>query len=53
MLALEWLTDMLEDGMFAEKALTGLIKNRKLGVFKIEEALQTTTMARETHPLRR
>lgn len=52
-LALEWLTDMLKDGVFAEKALSGFIKNRKLGVFKIEEVLQTGQMARETHPLRR
>lgn len=52
-LALEWLGDMLKEGAFAEKALNGFIKNRKLGVFKIEEVLQTGTMARETHPLRR
>lgn len=52
-LALEWLPDMLKDGVFAEKALSGFIKNRKLGVFKIEEVLATGTMARETHPLKR
>ena len=52
-LALEWLGDMLKEGVFAEKALSGFIKNRKLGVFKIEEVLSTGTMARETHPLRR
>jgi hypothetical protein len=52
-LALEWLTDMLKDGVFAEKALNGFVKNRKLGVFKIEEVLQTGSMGRETHPLRR
>jgi hypothetical protein len=52
-LALEWLTDMLKEGMLAEKAMSGFIKNRKLGVYKIEEVLQTSTMARETHPLRR
>ncbi len=52
-LALEWLSDMLKDGVFAEKALSGFIKNRKLGVFKIEEILQTGAMGRETHPLRR
>ncbi len=51
--ALEWLTDMLKDGVLAEKALSGFIKNRKLGVYKVEEVLQTGTMARETHPLRR
>lgn len=52
-LALEWLSDMLKDGVLAEKAMSGFIKNRKLGVFKIEEVLETGTMARETHPLRR
>ncbi len=52
-LALEWLGDMLRDGVFAEKALSGFIKNRKLGVFKIEEVLLTGSMIRETHPLRR
>jgi hypothetical protein len=52
-LALEWLTDMLKDGMLAEKAMSGFIKNRKLGVYKIEEVLATGTMGRETHPLRR
>jgi len=53
LLALEWLTDMLRDGVFAEKALNGFVKNRKLGVYKIEEVLATGTMVRETHPLRR
>jgi len=52
-LADEWLSDMLKDGVFAEKALNGFIKNRKLGVYKIEEVLATGTMGRESHPLRR
>ncbi len=52
-LAYEWLPDMLKDGVLAEKALSGFVKNRKLGVYKIEEVLATGTMARETHPLRR
>jgi hypothetical protein len=52
-LALEWLSDMLKEGVLAEKALSGFIKNRKLGVYKIEEVLQTGAMGRETHPLRR
>jgi hypothetical protein len=52
-LALEWLSDMLKDGMLAEKAMSGFIKNRKLGVFKIEEILATGAMGRETHPLKR
>ena len=52
-LALEWLSDMLDDGVLAEKAFNGFIKNRKLGVYKIEEVLRTGSMVRETHPLRR
>ncbi len=52
-LALEWLSDMLKDGVLAEKAFSGFVKNRTLGVYKIEEVLRTGTMARETHPLRR
>jgi hypothetical protein len=52
-LALEWLTDLIEDGLFAERAMDGFIKNRRLGVYKIEEVLATGTMTRETHPLRR
>jgi hypothetical protein len=44
---------MLKDGVLAEKALSGFIKNRKLGVYKIEEVLATGAMGRETHPLRR
>ncbi|MGE5176374.1 MAG: DUF6938 domain-containing protein, partial [Hyphomicrobiales bacterium] len=52
-LALEWLRDMLKDGVLAEKALSGFIKNRKLGVYRIEEVLATGNMERETNPLRR
>lgn len=52
-LALEWLTDLVEDGLLAERAMDGFIKNRRLGVFKIEELLATGTMSRETHPLKR
>jgi hypothetical protein len=52
-LAFEWLNDMLKDGVLAEKAFSGFIKNRKLGVYKIEEVLETGTMGRETHPLKR
>lgn len=52
-LALEWLDDMLKDGVFAEKALSGFIKNRKLGVYKVEEVLETGKLEREKHPLRR
>lgn len=52
-LALEWLRDLLRDGVLAEKAFNGFVKNRTLGVYKVEEVLRTGTMARETHPLRR
>jgi len=51
--AAEWLRDMLRDGVLAEKAFNGFVKNRKLGVFKMEEVLLTGTMAWETHPLKR
>jgi hypothetical protein len=51
--AAEWLRDMLNDGVLAEKALNGFIKNRKLGVFKIEEALRTGTLQRQYDPLLR
>jgi hypothetical protein len=52
-LALEWINDLLKDGVFAERALSGFLKNRKLGVYKIEEILATGKMERETNPLRR
>lgn len=51
--AAEWLGDMLNDGILAEKALNGFIKNRKLGVYKIEEVIKTGTMERQTDPLKR
>ncbi len=52
-LAAEWLGDMVREGILAEKAFNGFIKNRKLGVYKIEEVLETGYMERETHPLKR
>ena len=51
--AAEWLRDMLNDGILAEKALNGFLKNRKLGIFKIEEVLRTGAMERLSHPLKR
>jgi hypothetical protein len=51
--AAEWLRDMIHDGILAEKALNGFIKNRKLGVYKIEEVLRTGTMERQFDPLKR
>lgn len=53
LLALEWLSDLLKEGVLAEKAFSGFVKNRKLGVYKIEEVLETGRMVRETHPSRR
>jgi len=53
LLALEWLGGLLKDGVFAEKAFAGFVKNRTLGAYKVEEVLATGTMTRETHPLRR
>ena len=52
-LALEWLSDMMKDGVLAEKAFSGFVKTRRLGVYKIEEVIRTGTMTRETHPLKR
>jgi hypothetical protein len=49
----EWLYDMMKDGVLAEKALNGFVKNRKLGIFKIEEVLRTGALQREMHPLKR
>ena len=51
--ASEWLGDMLQDGILAEKALNGFIKNRKLGVYKIEEVLLTGALQRQYDPLLR
>jgi len=51
--ALEWLGDLVKEGVLAEKAFSGFAKNRKLGTYRIEEVLATGRMTRETHPLRR
>jgi hypothetical protein len=51
--AAEWLSDLLRDGILAEKALNGFIKNRKLGVYKIEEIIKTGTLVRQADPLKR
>jgi len=52
-LALEWLADLVKEGVLAEKAFSGFAKNRKLGAYRVEEVLATGRMTRETHPLRR
>jgi hypothetical protein len=51
--AAEWLDDIIRDGILAEKAFNGFIKNRKLGYYKIEEVLKTGTLIRQTDPLLR
>jgi len=48
-----WLTDLLDDGRFAEAAWSGFLKARKLGTYKILEVLEKGTMTRETSPLMR
>jgi hypothetical protein len=51
--AAEWLRDLIRDGIFAEKAFNGFIKNRKLGVYKIEEVLKTGALERQIDTLKR
>lgn len=51
--AAEWLDDIIRDGILAEKAFNGFVKNRKLGSYKIEEVLETGTLIRQTDPLYR
>jgi hypothetical protein len=49
----EWLLDLRREGRLAESAWDGFLKARKYGTYKIEELLETGTMARETSPLKR
>ncbi len=49
----EWLFDLLREGRLAESGWDGFLKARKYGTYKIEEILETGTMARETSPLKR
>jgi hypothetical protein len=49
----EWLTSLRENGDLAEAAWGGFLKERKFGLYKIEEILRTGTMIRESSPLRR
>jgi hypothetical protein len=51
--AAEWLDDIIRDGILAEKAFNGFVKNRKLGYYKIAEVLKTGTLVRQTDPLLR
>jgi hypothetical protein len=49
----EWFFDLLNRGRFAESAWDGFLKARKYGTYKIQEILDTGTMAREDSPLKR
>ncbi|UCF97480.1 MAG: hypothetical protein JSV89_20255 [Spirochaetaceae bacterium] len=49
----EWLFDLWQEGRLAESAWDGFLKARKYGTYKIQEILETGTMARETSPLKR
>ncbi len=49
----EWLLDLWREGRLAESAWDGFLKARKYGTYKIQEILETGTMARETSPLKR
>ncbi len=49
----QWLFDLLNEGRLAESAWDGFLKARKYGTYKIEEILETGTMARESSPLKR
>jgi hypothetical protein len=49
----QWLMDLWQEGRLAESAWDGFLKARKYGTYKIEEVLETGTMARETSPLKR
>lgn len=49
----EWITDFLNDGQFARSAWDGFLYARKMGIYKIQEVLNTGSMEREISPLRR
>lgn len=51
--AWEWINGLLDNGSLAEAAWGGFLKERKFGLYKIEEVLRTGTMVRESSPLRR
>ena len=45
--------DLWQEGRLAESAWDGFLKARKYGTYKIQEILETGTMARESSPLKR
>jgi hypothetical protein len=49
----QWLLDLWREGRLAESAWDGFLKARKYGTYKIQEILETGTMAREGSPLKR
>jgi hypothetical protein len=49
----EWIKDYFHDGHFAQAAWDGFLYARKMGVYKIQEVLDTNTLVREVSPVRR
>lgn len=49
----EWIKDYFYDGHFAQAAWDGFLYARKMGVYKIQEVLNTNTLVREVSPVRR
>jgi len=49
----QWLYDYLNKGRLAEAAWSGFLKVRKLGIYKINEVLETGKMSREDSPILR
>lgn len=49
----EWLFDMRDSGRFAEAAMDGFLKARKLGTYKIEKLITQGTFEDGNSPLER
>ena len=49
----EWIMDFLSEGLFAQAAWDGFLYARKMGIYKISEALETGQMSREYSPVKR
>ena len=47
----EWIGDMLNSGIFAQRAWNGFLYARKAGTYKILQVLQTGELKKETHTL--
>lgn len=50
---IQWLYDLLNNGILAEMAWSGFLKARKLGTFKIKEVLKTGKMSKSQSPVLR